>query len=270
MTMTTYKTLALVFWVGCLTACNESDSNDIDTSRIILDAVLTANDDNVNMRVDLRKEGSDSIKLALNGGDYLKANADTQTKVMEYQSDIFKNSYYRASFSLNLASRYGVTLKRPEQNINYENIFPTVPTAFKLVLPLADQNFSLMAQPKLTVTWDNANINSQYLTLSQEYICNWKNATTTTERTGNTLSSNERGQRAITINMAEFINSHKPLAYSPENPHITTTQVEAQLDWCSLRLTLDAENKGQTHAELSNRSSIISHRDSEVLVKLTP
>ena len=103
--MTTYKTLALVFWVGCLTACNESDSNDIDTSRIILDAVLTANDDNVNMRVDLRKEGSDSIKLVLNGGDYLKANADTQTKVMEYQSDIFKNSYYRASFSLNLASR---------------------------------------------------------------------------------------------------------------------------------------------------------------------
>ena len=205
--MTTYKTLALVFWVGCLTACNESDSNDIDTSRIILDAVLTANDDNVNMRVDLRKEGSDSIKLVLNGGDYLKANADTQTKVMEYQSDIFKNSYYRASFSLNLASRYGVTLKRPEQNINYENIFPTVPTAFKLVLPLADQNFSLMAQPKLTV--DNANINSQYLTLSQEYICNWKNATTTTERTGNTLSSNERGQscRIFPVMSENTINS---------------------------------------------------------------
>ena len=135
---------------------------------------------------------------------------------------------------------------------------------------MADQKFSLMAQPKLTVTWDNANINSQSLTLDQEYICNWKNATTTTERISNTLSSNERAQRAITINMAEFINTHKPLAYSPETPHVTTTQVEAQLDWCSLRLTLDAENQGQTHAELSNRSSIISHRDSEVLVKLTP
>jgi hypothetical protein len=47
MTMTTYKTLAFVFWVGCLI-------NDIDTSRIILDAVLTANDDNVNMRVDCK------------------------------------------------------------------------------------------------------------------------------------------------------------------------------------------------------------------------
>jgi hypothetical protein len=58
MTMTTYKTLALVFLVGSLTACNESDSNDISTDRLVLDGSLYVENNTAKMEASFSKEKS--------------------------------------------------------------------------------------------------------------------------------------------------------------------------------------------------------------------
>ena len=64
------KTILLSSFIA-VTACNESDSHDISTDRLVLNASLFVENNTAKMEAEFSKEKS-YVTIVLNGGDFLQ------------------------------------------------------------------------------------------------------------------------------------------------------------------------------------------------------
>ena len=260
-----------------LSACNESDSNDVSTDRLVLDATLSAEADTAKINASLGKEKS-SVVIVLNGGDFFQITDNKTTTVMGQESNIVNDTYYRATLPLNTSSTYKIIFNRAAQNQKFESTFPTIPPAFNIVYPTEKQKFSLVATPQLNVEWDTK-INSEKLKLSGYYDCAWitnpavyntQSQTTTTElnkgRTIDiTIDDKQKNARIIPLVMKET------LQFITDNLKSEYPNTSFTFNNCVIDLKLVAQNFSSAHSEFSSKSSLSSIRESNsIQVILTP
>ena len=273
--MRTYQQLMLWGGLSLLAACNPSDSNDIQTEKLILTATLYADGSTAKIKAALGKEKS-TVVVVLNGGDYLQVSDGKTTSILEFQDSLINNINYRQTLPLNLLNSYSISLNRPTQNTVFSSTFPVIPDSFAIVFPINLQTISATSQPILNVQWDNK-VNSEKLTLTHDYQCTWTaNPAVINEEkiTVNQLNSNshhmleldtiQRSQRTASLSLNNEINDMKSTLIT-RYPTTTLT-----LNQCSLNIELAAKNSTQAHSEFSNQSRLYSVREYPINITLTP
>jgi hypothetical protein len=270
------KKAILLSSVVILSACNESDSHDIDSGKLVLDAVLYVENNTAKMIADISKEKS-HVTIVLNGGDFLQATNGKETKVMEYQSDTFWGSSYRATFPLNTSNTHKIIFNRAAQNQKFDNVFPAIPVAFNFVYPIPQQTFSVAANKTINIQWDSK-VNSDQLLLRGHYTCAWaanpavfdvqaqKTLTEVTNSRGIdiTLSPQEKDLRTRALHVQEAVQSMSK-ELQAHYPNTTLT-----FNGCDVDLELTAKNVAAAHAEFSGKSSLQSYRKVGIETTLTP
>jgi len=274
--MTTYKTLALVFLVGGLTACNESDSNDISTDRLVLDGILYVENNAAKMEVSFSKEKS-YVTIVLNGGDFLQATDGKSINTMEYQSNIILGSFYRTTLPLDINNTYKIIFNRAAQNQKFENTFPAIPPAFSIVFPTDKQTFSVAANPTINVQWDTK-VNSEKLFLRGGYGCSWtanpavfdtqsqkmKTELTNGQEIDITLTDKERDLRTRTLHIQQSIDDMAKGLKS------TYPDTNLSFNNCDVDIAFIAKNFSSAHPEFSGKSGLQSYRKIPIKIALTP
>lgn len=259
-----------------LSACNESDSNDVNTDKLVLTASLFVENNTAKMEADFTKEKS-YVTIVLNGGDFLQATDGKNTNVMEYQDNIILGSFYRSAFPLDINNNYKIIFNRAAQNQKFESIFPALPAAFNFVYPLNLQSFSVAANPTLNVQWDSK-VNSEKLFLRGGYGCSWtanpavfdtQSQKMRTELTSGqdidiTLNATERDLRTRTLHIQASV---QDMTEGLKSVYPTTTLT---FNACTVDLALIAKNFGSANSEFSGKSGLQSYRKVPIQISLTP
>ena len=270
------KQLILITSAFTLSACNETDSNDISTDKLVLTGSLFVENNTAKMIVDFTKEKS-HVTVVLNGGDFVQATDGKTTNVMEYQDDTIWGSSYRSTLALDINNTYKVIFNRAAQEQKFTSIFPAIPASFNIIFPNDLQTFSITTNPTINVQWDNKVV-SEKLFLRGGYGCTWtvnpavfdtqaqkmRTELTNGQSIDITLNDKERETKSRTLDIHDAINSMaKGLKASYPDANLTFNN-------CSVDLNLTAKNFSSAHAEFSGKSSLQSYRKVPIKISLTP
>ncbi|HNC02986.1 MAG TPA: hypothetical protein PKL69_06640 [Agitococcus sp.] len=270
------KKVLLLSSLTLLAACNETDSNDISTDKLVLNGSLFVENDAAKMIVDFTKEKS-HVTVVLNGGDFVQATDSKSTNVMEYQDDTIWGSSYRATLPLDINNSYKVIFNRAAQNQKFESTFPAIPAAFSIVAPIDKQTFSVTSNPTIDVKWDNK-IPSDKLFLRGRYSCGWtanpavldaKSQKMLSELTNGqaidiTLNDKERDLKTRILHVQEAVQS---MTEGLKNSYPDSTLT---FNGCDVDLELIAKSFSTASAEFSGKSELQSYRKVTMETTLTP
>lgn len=253
-----------------LVACNESSSTKLDTAALVLAGELVASGSNVQMKVNMGKEGS-TVVVVLEGGDALRAGDGSSEVHMDYTADIF-GSHYRAAFPLNMAASYSATLVRADGS-RVASVFPALPNAFSITSPVNAQAVVLSATPTIDVAWDVV-VNSADLALDSSLACSWTVTPMPAGTVGayinrvsgdyRVLNSGERNQRRAAINLFVMADLQRA-QLAADNPGSTVS-----LHACDAGLRVYARNFGPANNALSRYSQMNTRRSASVSINVTP
>lgn len=271
-----FKKIILVSSLATLSACNESDSNDVSTDKLVLTASLFVENNTAKIEADFTKEKS-HVTIVLNGGDFVQATDSKTTNVMEYQDNILLGSFYRTTLALDINNSYKIIFNRAAQNQKFDSVFPALPAAFNMVYPLNLQKLSVAANPTINVQWDSK-VASEKLFLRGGYGCSWtanpavfdtqtqKMRTELTNGQGIdiTLNDKERDLRTRTLHLQESVQAMTE-ELQDSYPQATLTFVG-----CDVDIELIAKNFASANAEFSGKSSLQSYRKVPIKISLTP